>query len=281
MKRIILMLALSIGASMAVAGDINTAQYDSVSGLLELPRVSVDGGKATYSVTLQNRVHSIGGYLFDLDQDTVTLSKPPVEFGDTTCAEGGDCVVGDSASEADGGEAVIKPRYMGDVILFATTWSTGIENAVALDGKTYAVTKENDPFAVLLSQYTGVTYDGISFTMPDLQPSAPANTMPYMISNGTWPPSDPYVFTDYALTDSPLLGEIAYTTGVDAPDGWAVCDGAALPISQNTALFSILGTTFGGNGYSYFNLPNLIGASTTPSGSLPVIAVLGQYPQRS
>ncbi|MBT6575101.1 MAG: hypothetical protein HON51_02485, partial [Gammaproteobacteria bacterium] len=62
MKRIILMLALSIGTSMAVAGDINTAQYDSVSGLLELPRVSVDGGKATYSVTLQNRVHSIGGY---------------------------------------------------------------------------------------------------------------------------------------------------------------------------------------------------------------------------
>ena len=281
MKRIILMLALSIGASMAVAGDINTAQYDSVSGLLELPRVSVDGGKATYSVTLQNRVHSIGGYLFDLDQDTVTLNKPPVEFGDTTCAEGGDCVVGDSASEADGGEAVIKPRYMGDVILFAAVWPTGMKNAVALDGKTYAVTKENDPFAVLLSQYTGVTYDGISFTMPDLQPSAPANTMPYMISNGTWPPSDPYVFTDYALTDSPFVGEIAYTTGVDAPAGWAVCDGAALPISQNTALFSILGTTFGGNGYSYFNLPNLIGASTTPSGSLPVIAVLGQYPQRS
>ena len=281
MKRIILMLALSIGASMAVAGDINTAQYDSVSGLLELPRVSVDGGKATYSVTLQNRVHSIGGYLFDLDQDTVTLNKPPVEFGDTTCAEGGDCVVGDSASEADGGEAVIKPRYMGDVILFATTWSTGIENAVALDGKTYAVTEENDWFGYLVSQYTGVTYDSISYTMPDLQSSAPANTMPYMISNGTWPPSDPYVFTDYALTDSPFVGEIAYTTGVDAPAGWAVCDGAALPISQNTALFSILGTTFGGNGYSYFNLPNLIGASTTPSGSLPVIAVLGQYPQRS
>ena len=74
MKRIILMLALSIGASMAVAGDINTAQYDSVSGLLELPRVSVDGGKATYSVTLQNRVHSIGGYVFDLDRKTVALS---------------------------------------------------------------------------------------------------------------------------------------------------------------------------------------------------------------
>ena len=73
MKRIILMLALSIGASMAVAGDINTAQYDSVSGLLQLPRVSVDGGKATYSVTLQNRVHSIGGYLFDLDQGNYYL----------------------------------------------------------------------------------------------------------------------------------------------------------------------------------------------------------------
>lgn len=44
-----------------------------------------------------------------------------------------------------------------------------------------------------------------------------------------------------------------------APTGWALCDGQLLPISQNTALFSLLGTTYGGNGQSTFALPNLQG----------------------
>lgn len=44
-----------------------------------------------------------------------------------------------------------------------------------------------------------------------------------------------------------------------APIGWALCNGQTMPISQNTALFSILGTTFGGNGTTTFNLPDLQG----------------------
>lgn len=44
-----------------------------------------------------------------------------------------------------------------------------------------------------------------------------------------------------------------------APTGWAQCNGQILPISQNTALFSLLGTTYGGNGTSTFALPNLMG----------------------
>jgi microcystin-dependent protein len=44
-----------------------------------------------------------------------------------------------------------------------------------------------------------------------------------------------------------------------APRGWAQCNGQILPISQNTALFSLLGTTYGGNGSSTFALPNLMG----------------------
>jgi microcystin-dependent protein len=44
-----------------------------------------------------------------------------------------------------------------------------------------------------------------------------------------------------------------------APKGWATCDGQLLPISQNTALFSLLGTTYGGDGRSTFGLPNLGG----------------------
>ena len=55
----------------------------------------------------------------------------------------------------------------------------------------------------------------------------------------------------------PFIAEIRIFAGNFAPRGWATCDGALLPISQNTALFSILGTTYGGDGRVTFGLPNL------------------------
>lgn len=57
----------------------------------------------------------------------------------------------------------------------------------------------------------------------------------------------------------PFIGEIRLFTGNFAPTGWAMCDGQLLPISQNTALFSLLGTAYGGDGKSTFALPNLQG----------------------
>ncbi len=51
-----------------------------------------------------------------------------------------------------------------------------------------------------------------------------------------------------------------------APTGWAFCDGQLLPISQNTALFSLLGTTYGGNGKSTFGLPNIQGNAPMQAG---------------
>jgi microcystin-dependent protein len=51
-----------------------------------------------------------------------------------------------------------------------------------------------------------------------------------------------------------------------APTGWATCDGQVLPLSQNTALFSLLGTTYGGDGKSTFALPNLQGAAAMQPG---------------
>lgn len=55
---------------------------------------------------------------------------------------------------------------------------------------------------------------------------------------------------------NPFLAEIRLFAGNFAPTGWATCDGQLIPISQNTALFSLLGTTYGGNGISNFALPN-------------------------
>ena len=55
----------------------------------------------------------------------------------------------------------------------------------------------------------------------------------------------------------PYLGEIRMFAGNFAPRGWALCNGQVLAISQNTALFSLLGTFYGGNGTTTFALPNL------------------------
>jgi len=57
----------------------------------------------------------------------------------------------------------------------------------------------------------------------------------------------------------PFVAEIRIFPFNFAPTGWAFCDGQILPLSQNTALFSLLGTTYGGNGLSTFALPNLQG----------------------
>jgi microcystin-dependent protein len=55
----------------------------------------------------------------------------------------------------------------------------------------------------------------------------------------------------------PFVGQISMVAFTFAPQGWAQCNGQILPIQQNTALFSLLGTQFGGNGTNNFALPNL------------------------
>lgn len=57
--------------------------------------------------------------------------------------------------------------------------------------------------------------------------------------------------------NDPFLGMIALFGFGFPPRGWAVCDGSLLSIAQNTALFSLLGTTYGGNGQTTFALPDL------------------------
>lgn len=67
----------------------------------------------------------------------------------------------------------------------------------------------------------------------------------------------------------PFLGEIRIFTGNYAPVGWAFCNGQLLLISQYTALFSLLGTMYGGNGTSTFALPNLAGCAPMHQGAGP------------
>jgi len=67
----------------------------------------------------------------------------------------------------------------------------------------------------------------------------------------------------------PFLGEIRLLPFNFAPRGWADCNGQLMSIAQNTALFSILGTTYGGNGQTNFALPNLQGSAPLGTGQGP------------
>jgi microcystin-dependent protein len=67
----------------------------------------------------------------------------------------------------------------------------------------------------------------------------------------------------------PFLGEMRYFGFNFAPRGWTLCNGQTLPINQNQALFALLGTLYGGNGVSTFQLPNLQGRVGVGMGSGP------------
>jgi microcystin-dependent protein len=67
----------------------------------------------------------------------------------------------------------------------------------------------------------------------------------------------------------PFVGEIRVVGFNFAPTGWALCNGQVLPIAQNTALFSLLGTTYGGDGRTTFALPNLQGRASMHQGQGP------------
>jgi len=68
---------------------------------------------------------------------------------------------------------------------------------------------------------------------------------------------------------SPFVAEIRMFAGNFAPKGWALCNGQILPISQNTALFSLLGTFYGGDGKSNFALPDFQGNAPMGQGQGP------------
>jgi len=85
----------------------------------------------------------------------------------------------------------------------------------------------------------------------------PTLTMRYIIAvEGIFPSHDGDGSLD---ATTPILGEIIAYAGTDIPDGWMACNGQLLAINQNQALFSLLGTNYGGNGQTTFALPDLTG----------------------
>jgi uncharacterized repeat protein (TIGR01451 family) len=105
---------------------------------------------------------------------------------------------------------------------------------------------------------TGMTGGGQPFD--NTQPSLPLH---YIIAEqGIFPSRD----NGPGAGSEQMLGEVRLFAGNFAPGGWAFCDGQVLSIAQNTALFSLLGTTYGGNGQSTFALPDLRGRVAVEAG---------------
>ena len=76
-----------------------------------------------------------------------------------------------------------------------------------------------------------------------------------------------------------FIGQVMMTGFNFAPKFWALCNGQLLPINQNQALFSLLGTTYGGNGTTTFALPNLQGRVPVQFGAGAMAAVKSTVPR--
>jgi microcystin-dependent protein len=80
----------------------------------------------------------------------------------------------------------------------------------------------------------------------------------------------------------PFVGQLLLVPFNFAPPGWMFCQGQLLSISQNTPLFALIGTTYGGDGVNQFALPNLPGPKDASGAALNwMIALVGIFPSRS
>jgi len=96
----------------------------------------------------------------------------------------------------------------------------------------------------------------------------PGTTLTYIIAlQGVFPSRNANAGNILQNTAEPLIGEVALFAGNFAPRGWAKAEGQLLAIAENTALFSILGTTYGGDGRTTFGLPDLRGRAPVHPGA--------------
>ena len=81
----------------------------------------------------------------------------------------------------------------------------------------------------------------------------------------------------------PFIGDIKLFAGNYAPEGWLLCNGAAMPLTQYEALYAVIGNTYGANIPESFNLPKLDGAAVDGQGGVKInyiIAITGEFPQK-
>ena len=137
-----------------------------------------------------------------------------------------------------------------------------------LQGRDIVGAGQSEPLGTVVGQ-TSVT-----LTKSELPPSNGGSSVPFndqrpglalnyiIATQGVFPPHD-----GGALSDQPYLGEVRAFAGTFDPAGWMMANGQLLSVQANQALFSLLGTQFGGNGKSTFALPNLADSAVSGTGN--------------
>lgn len=172
---------------------------------------------------------------------------------------------------------------LGEIYLF--TGGFAPRGYALCKGQELQISEHDALFSIL-----GTTYGGngaTTFALPDLQHAQPAPDTHYIIALvGTYPVSG-------GGSAEAAVGEIRMFAGNFAPGGYAFCDGQLLQINQNQALFSLLGTNFGGDGRMDYGLPDLRGYDYVlnenvngnrygdPKGVRHIIALNGDFPRRN
>ena len=192
--------------------------------------------------------YACDGQLLDIAQNTMLFSLVGTIYGgDGETTIGLPDLRGRAVIHAGTGPG-LTPRPLGQTI--------GIEEVTLAEGQIPSHNHTLPPPGGV----TGNTGDGQGYG--NMQPSQALN---YLIClDGTYPTEN-----GGGGLDEGFIGEITLFAGNFAPRGWALCDGQLLPVSQHDALFSILGTTYGGDGETTFGLPDLRGRVAIGAGAGP------------
>ncbi|MFL6843325.1 MAG: tail fiber protein [Allosphingosinicella sp.] len=172
-------------------------------------------------------------------------------------------------------------------------------------GEQLSISDNMDLYGILSDSYGG---DGATyFNLPDLNGRVAAGGAKVgLVSDGSLAMTYMIAADSAGWGANPMFGQIGLFAGTQPPSGWLVADGSSLPINENQTLYEVIGTGFGGDGTTHFNLPNLqrrvaIGAGAGPGlapvalgevvdngayGMVPglgltyLISTVGAYPER-
>ncbi|HEX5709665.1 MAG TPA: tail fiber protein [Pyrinomonadaceae bacterium] len=162
-------------------------------------------------------------------------------------------------------------RDMGGIALFVFDIKDWGRDWMPSDGRTLDIRQHQALFSLLETRFGG--NGQTDFKLPDMRKSAPKGSHYAISPGGIYPSRGGSRRIAEAHT-----GEIRLFPYDFVPDGWALCDGTLLPLERNVALFSLLGTTFGGDGRRTFALPDL--SRSTPHGMKYCICTSGMFPPR-
>ncbi len=154
---------------------------------------------------------------------------------------------------------------VGAITLFAGLYN--IKGWAYCDGKTLPTDDFTELYEAIGNKYGG---DENNFVLPNLQEhEKQLNGVKYQIA--LW---------ENMYAPDPITGTVFLWVSDKLPDGCAFCDGALLRIQEYSALYSLIGTKYGGNGSTNFKVPNLAEAEKSLNGARYVICLEGIYPMR-